>query len=399
MSLVPLRLKKNEERRLRAGHLWIYSNEVDVTQTPLRDLTPGQQVSIETHNGKFLGCAYVNPNSLICARLYSRRPDQPLDSRLLTERLQRALALRERVFDKPFYRLAYGESDGLPGLVVDRFGEHLSVQLNTAGMDVARDQVVDALNGLLRPASITLRNDSGARQMEGLPEVVETAAGNVPEQVLVEENGVRFHTSLTAGQKTGWFYDHRMNRSRMQRYARACRVLDVFAYVGGWGLQAAAAGAREVFFVESSAQAVEQIHANAALNGFDPATIATIEGDAFQVLKDLRTNREQFDLIVVDPPAFIRRKKDMKEGLNAYRRINEMAMQLLARDGVLVSASCSYPLGRLELTDILLKSARHLDRELQIVEHGHQGPDHPIHPAIIETEYLKSITTRIHWVD
>ncbi len=394
MELAPLYLKKNEERRLRNGHLWVYSNEVDTGRSPLVDFAPGQQVCLIANDGKPLGNGYVNPHSLICARLVSRSPAQLLDRSLLVHRLKVALSLRERLFDKPFYRLVYGESDSLPGLVVDRFGDVLVVQLNTAGMEAVKDEVLEALDKVLKPRAVLWRNDSSARELEGLGLLVEAALGEVPEGVEIEENATRFEVPLLTGQKTGWFYDHRVNRARVQQLARGMRVLDVFSYIGGWGIEAAVAGAKRVTCIDSSARALDQVERNAALNGV-AERVESIQGDAFEALKALRAEREQFDLVIVDPPAFIKRKKDVKKGVEAYRRLNQAAMQLLGKDGILVSASCSYHLQRDTLRDLLQQSSRHLDRSLQIIGQGHQGPDHPVHPAIPETDYIKCLVGRV----
>jgi len=394
MELAPLYLKKNEERRLRNGHLWVYSNEVDIARSPLADFAPGQQVRLTGNDGKAIGNGYVNPHSLICARLVSRSPDYLLDRSLLVHRLKVALSLRERLFDKPFYRLVYGESDALPGLVVDRFGDVLVAQLNTAGMEAVKGEVAEALDKVLKPRALLWRNDSSARALEGLESYVETALGEVPESIGIEENDTRFEVPLLTGQKTGWFYDHRMNRQRVQQLARGMRVLDVFSYIGGWGIEAASAGADKVVCVDSSARALDQVERNAALNGVGER-VESIQGDAFEALKALRADREQFDMVIVDPPAFIKRRKDVKKGVEAYRRINQAAMQLLGKDGILVSASCSWHLQRDTLRDLLHSASRHLDRSLQIIGQGHQGPDHPVHPAIPETDYIKCLIGRV----
>lgn len=392
--LPPLRLKKNEERRLKAGHLWVYSNEIDIAQTPLKDLEPGSTVSIEDNRGHVLGTGYVNPHSLISARLISRDPRYVLDQSLITHRLNIALSLREQCFSQPYYRLVHGEGDNLPGLVVDRFNDVVVVQITTAGMERHKQDVISALEKNLKPTAIVLRNDSPSRKTEELDTYVETVSGTLPESVMVEENGTRFEIDVLTGQKTGWFYDHRMNRARMQLYVSDKRVLDVFSYIGGWGLQAVTAGASEVMCVDASKNAIDRIHHNAELNNAGDK-LATVEGDAFEALKSLRQERERFDVVIVDPPAFIKRKKDFKEGVTAYRRINQMAMQVLNKGGYLISASCSYHLKREQLQDSILKASRHVDRNAQIVEQGHQGPDHPVHPAIPETDYLKSFTARI----
>jgi len=392
-TLAPLRLLKNEERRLRAGHLWAYSNEVDNQATPLKAFAPGQQVQLLAHNGKSLGNAYVNPNSLICARLVSRDPRYSLDRSLLIHRLNIALALRERLFATPFYRLAYGEADQLPGLVIDRYGDICVVQCTTAGMELVKAEILEALDKVLRPRGIVWRADSAVRKLEGL-ESYREVLGDVPEQVALEEHAVRFSLSLLDGQKTGWYFDQRMNRARLCNYVRGKRVLDVFSYVGAWGLQAAAAGADEVVCVDASATAIEQIHANAEANGLTERVVS-IQGDAFEALGQLRADQQKFDVVVLDPPAFIKRKKDAKAGEQAYHRLNQLGMQLLARDGILVSASCSQHLAESQLQQILLQTSRHLDRSLQVLERGHQAPDHPVHPAIPETAYLKALFARV----
>ncbi len=394
MKLAPLYLKKNEERRLRNGHLWVYSNEVDIGRSPLTGFEPGQQVAIVANDGKAIGNGYVNPHSLIAARLVSRATNQQLDRSLLVHRINIALSLRERLFDKPFYRLIYGESDGLPGLVVDRFGDVLVAQVNTAGMEAVLEEIAEALDKVLKPLAILWRNDTAARAQEGLESYVKPALGEVPETVTIEENGTRFEVPLLDGQKTGWFYDHRMNRARVQQMAKGLRVLDAFSYIGGWGIEAAVAGAKEVVCVDSSAKALDLVERNAVLNDVTDR-VSSIEGDAFEALKTLRAEREQFDLVIVDPPAFIKRKKDAKKGIEAYQRINTAAMQLLGKDGLLVSASCSFHLTPDSHRDLLLRSSRHLDRTLQLLEQGHQGPDHPVHPAIPETDYIKCLTSRV----
>lgn len=392
-ELAALRLKKHQERRLRAGHLWIYSNEIDTGHTPLSGFESGQPVRIEAANGKPLGTGYVNPHSLICARLVSRDPAHVLGKSLLVHRLNVALALRERLYAKPYYRLVHGEGDALPGLVVDRYGEVLVVQLTTAGMERARDAVIEALQKVIKPIAILLRNDSSIRALEGLGNYVEVI-GELPEQIDLEENGLRFRVSAQSGQKTGWFYDQRENRARLLRYVKGMRVLDLFSYVGGWGIQAAAAGASEVLCVDASQDALTQVAVNAELNNVQ-ARVRTQKGDAFDVLRELREAREHFDVIVLDPPAFIKRKKAAKAGVEAYQRINQQAMQVLSKDGILVSASCSYHLEASALQQVVLAASRHVDRSLQILERGRQSADHPMHPAIPETEYLKALYCRV----
>jgi 23S rRNA (cytosine1962-C5)-methyltransferase len=393
-SLPIVSLKKGEDRRLRAGHTWIFSNEIDTARNALAGFSPGQAVLLHDHAGRPLGTGYINPHTLICARLVSRDPQYTLNRSLLVHRLQVALALRDRLFAQPYYRLVYGDSDGLPGLVIDRYGAVLVGQISTAGMEILKEEIVAAVTKVLNPAGFVWRNDGSARALEGLQSYTEVVIGSPGEHLEVSENGCHFRVPALAGQKTGWFFDHRINRQRMTCYVARKRVLDLFSYAGAWGIQAARAGAQDVLCVDASSAALAAVVDNAAGNGV-AERVRIREGDAFEVLKQLRLEREHFDVVIVDPPAFVRRKKDLDSGIEAYRRLNQAAMQLVAKDGILISASCSSHLARDTLRGLLLNSSRHLDRFLQVVEQGHQGPDHPIHPAIPETEYLKAFFCRL----
>jgi len=393
-TLPPLWLKQGEDRRLRAGHLWIFSNEVDTERSPLKAFSPGQGVEIRDSADRPIGCGYVNPHSLICARLISRDRQHPLSESLLVHRLNVALSLRERLYAEPYYRLAYGESDGLPGLVVDRFGDTCVVQINTAGMEQAKPAIANALRRVVKARHILVRADSSMRALEGLPQYIAWEGDPGPDTLDVRENEGHFQAPALSGQKTGWFYDHRANRARLQALVRGLRVLDVFSYVGAWSVQAALAGAAEVHAIDSSAAALGFARRNAELNGVSDKLVLH-EGDAFEQLRKLREAREHFDVVIVDPPAFIKRRKDYRQGLKGYQQINQLAMQLLAKDGLLVSASCSSHLTEEDFIRTLLGSARHLDRSAQIIEFGQQAPDHPVHPAIPETRYLKCAFVRV----
>lgn len=394
MEIAVLRLKPNQDRRLRAGHLWIYSNEVDSRATPLKSFGVGEPVVVQNAKGKFLGHAYVNPNSLICARLVSRDPGHPLGQSLIVHRLNIALALRERYYPRPYHRLVFGEADGLPGLVVDRYGEHLVVQLTTAGMEAMREDLLAALLKVLKPASVLWRNDSSIRELEGLERYIEVAHGEVPERVEVYEGDCHFQVSPTEGQKTGWFFDQAANRDRLMPQVAGKKVLDVCSYVGAWGVRAAVAGASSATCVDVSKAALGHVEANARLNAVADK-VETMRADAFDALKQLKASGRKFDVVVLDPPAFIKRKKDLKEGTLAYRRLNEAAMGLLEKDGLLVTASCSFHMDRDKLLRTVQQAGRHADRHLQLLQVGQQGPDHPVHPAILETAYLKAFYLRV----
>lgn len=389
-ALPEIRLKPQEDRRLRAGHLWVYSNEIDTRSTPLKSLDPGAIVRLVSHREQFLGYAGVNPHGLIAARILSRDADRRPGRALIRRRLKTALAMRERLYPGGYYRLLFGESDGLPGLVADRFGDYVVLQAATAAMEGLKGHVVDAVVKELDPKGVLWRNDGGARDMESLPRYVEVAAGDVPAMVAVREGDLEFEAPLHEGQKTGWFYDQRDNRARFARYP-AESVLDVFSYTGAWGLGASQRGARSSF-VDSSAQALDWVKAAGSRSG---VPTETFNGNAFDVLRALRDDGRKFDAVVVDPPAFIKRKKDYRQGLAAYQRINQLAMLLLEKDGWLVSCSCSHHLTEADLLAALQRAARHVGRFAQVLEIGGQSADHPVHPAIPETRYLKAVFCRL----
>lgn len=393
-ELQSLVLKPGADRRLKRGHLWVYSNEVDSSASSLKQFAAGEQVAVKNNQGKTLGTAMVSPDNLICARIVSRDVRYPMNKSLLVHRIKQALSLRDRVYPQPCYRLIYGDSDLLPGLVVDRFADYLVVQISSAGMESLKNDIVEALQQCLKPSAVLLRNDHSARSLENLPSYVE-AIGDVPEAVELVENGVKFVAPIAEGQKTGWFYDHRENRAMMQRMVAGKRVLDVFSYIGGWGVQAAVAGASQVICVDASASALEWVGENAALNGVEEQ-MSGLHGKAIDVMKQLIADGERFDVVVADPPAFIKRKKDQKSGEAAYRHINELCIRLLSRDGILVSGSCSMHMAREQLNEVVRGAARHLDRQAQLLFQGGQGADHPVHPAIPETEYLKAVFSRIY---
>jgi len=394
MKTKNLRLKKQEHRRIRAGHPWIFSNEINTAITPLKSFQPGDQVIVEAHDETALGAAYVNPHSLICARLYSTDPKQLLDLNFFIEKINLALAVRTQLFSAPYYRLIFGESDQIPGLVIDRFGEHLTVQINTAGMERCKELIVQALLSCIpETQSILFKNDSSIRTQEGLVSEVIAAYGEPPETVTIEENNARFIAPLMSGQKTGWFYDHRQNRLRLQDYVKNRHVLDVFSYVGAWGIQAALYGAASVEFVDSSQQAINAVKENVKLNQLT-TRLTTVCEDAFVVLKEYVQKRQTFNVIILDPPAFVKKAKDKAEGLLAYHRINELALKMLTPGGILISCSCSMQVSMQDLIDILQRISAKNQIPIQLLERGHQGPDHPLHLAIPETDYLKALFIR-----
>ncbi|MCG8381633.1 MAG: class I SAM-dependent rRNA methyltransferase [Gammaproteobacteria bacterium] len=389
----PIYLKKGEEKRILAGHLWVFSNEVDTGRSPLKEFAPGEHVALYTHRDRFLGMAYINPHSLICARIYAYTR-RPLDRSLLAERISSALKLRASLYTKPYYRLINSEGDFLPGLVVDRYGETLSIQINTAGMEAVKADLLDTLQNIKGVTGMLIQNDNAMRSLEQLTAEGEETHGEVPEEWSVYEGEARFRIIHKQGQKTGWFYDQRTNRERFKHYAINQRVLDVCSYAGGWSISALLAGARTVTAIDASQPAIDMATQNARLNGVNER-FESICGKAFDALEQLLQEKRQFDVIVTDPPAFIKRKKDFRSGLRGYEKLAQQASRLLAPEGILVSCSCSQHLPSSALQRVVQSTAHAQKRFAQVLEYGHQAPDHPMHPAMPETAYLKAIFSRL----
>ena len=388
-----LKLKRGEDRRIRSGHLWIFSNEIDTAVTPLAGFTAGARARVVSDRDQFLGYAYVNPHALICARIMGHDAAHPIDRTLLEQRLKVALALRERLAKTPHYRLVFGESDQLPGLVLDRYGDVVVGQIATAGMESLKADVEAAVRTVVNPAALFWKNDSGARDLEHLAQSTEVAFGTVPAEIDIVESGLHFRAPLAEGQKTGWFYDQTANRQRLIRYLPpGARVLDVCSYVGGWAVTALRNGASTARCVDSSQLSLDFAQRNAAENS---VALETVRDDAFDALKALHAQGARFDVVILDPPAFIKRKKDIPQGQAAYRKLNQLALDLIDGDGLLVSCSCSYHLAAEDLVTAIQAGARHSGRFVQILESGGQSPDHPVHPAIPETRYLKAFFCRV----
>jgi len=386
-----LRLIANADRRLRLGHLWIFSNEVDVGRTPLDAFAPGELASVVDAAGHPVGTAYVNPRALICARILASDAAADIDARWFSQRLRRALALRERIYSTWFYRAVYGESDGLPGLVIDRYGEVLVLQLNTAGMVALRDDLLLAVREVFQPRGMVLTTPEPVRALEGL-EPLDEDVDHVPEEVAIDEGDLRFIAPLRGGQKTGFYYDQRDNRARLARYVRGARVLDLYSYIGTWGVSALAAGAREALCIDSSAFALSFARRNGAEN---QVRVEVEEEDALAALERLAREKRRFDVVILDPPALVKRKKDLAAGLSQYERLNEAAMRTIADDGFLITSSCSHHVDGEKLRSTVLRAGKKASRRVQLLErHGH-APDHPVHPAMPETEYLKTLFCRI----
>jgi 23S rRNA (cytosine1962-C5)-methyltransferase len=386
-------LRRHEDRRIRGGHAWVFSNEIDTAATPLAGVAPGAAVRLLDHRHQFLAHALVNPHALICARVVSTDEQLPFGPELLQQRLARAMFLRERFVGGAHYRLVYGESDGLPGLVVDRYGDLLVGQIATLAMDQRCREIEQALLRIPGVRMLVWKNDGGARDLESLPHEVRAVGGELPLSVQVIEAGLSFEAPLEGGQKTGWFYDQWANRAQLRQFMKpGVRVLDVCSYVGGWAVSAMAAGAANALCVDSSQAALESAVANAGRNG---VTVDVRRGDAFDVLEALHAEGRQFDVLVVDPPAFIKRRKDVPKGEAAYRKLNQLALKVAADEALLVSCSCSWHLSAEVLPGLLQAAALHAGCELRLIAQGGQSPDHPVHPAMPETRYLKALFARV----
>jgi 23S rRNA (cytosine1962-C5)-methyltransferase len=382
-----LHLLPNQGRRLRAGAPWVFSNEIAM-RSEYRKLEPGGLVRLEGGDGTRFGTFIFNPRSLIAARLLDRDPEVMIDTAWLRARLNPAIELRNRLCDSPFHRLAHAEADGLPGLVIDRYGDVAVLAANTAGMDRLTPLIVQALRERLPLRAIVARNDTAARRQEGLEETIVLLHGSDATAV-VEEGGVRFPVDLLGGQKTGWFFDQRPNRDRIAALAQGARVLDVFCHTGAFGLRCVAAGATSATLVDSSATALAQATTAAMLHGWSDRIVAQ-RGDAFDSMTALAASAERFDIVVCDPPAFARSRKDAEAGLRAYGRMTRLAAPLVVPGGFLFVASCSHHAPLDAWAAQIAWGLHRARREARILATTGAGADHPVHPHLPESAYLKA---------
>lgn len=387
-----VKLLPGRHKRLRTGHPWIFSNEIAKREGPA--IEPGTAVTIVGDNGETYGTALFNPHSLVAGRLIGRSGDLAPDDAFFTARLARAAALRDRLFDEPFYRLVHAEADGLPGLIIDRYGDAAVVQCNSAGMDMRRDAIIRALDSAIGPKTVILRNDSPSRVQEGLPLEVAAVRGDGAAPVSLRENGAAFSTSPAQGQKTGWFYDQRDNRAFVAALAQGGRLIDFYSYGGGFAIQALLAGASEAVLVDRSANALEAAAQSAALNGV-AARCQFVKQDAFGEMGRLAAEKAHFDIVVADPPAFVKSKKDLRRGGRAYRKMTRQAATLVAPGGILFVASCSHNVAPETFGDLVKQGLGDAGRAGRILRAAGAGPDHPVHPALPETAYLKSLTLQL----
>jgi 23S rRNA (cytosine1962-C5)-methyltransferase len=383
-------LLPGRHRRAEGGHPWIYSNEVRI-DAAAKALVPGALVTLRRADDSVLGVAMFNPHTLLAARLLDRDAARPIGRRFFARRLERALRLRERLFDGPYYRLAHAEADGLPGLVVDRFGPFLVVQSNAAGMARFETTVLAVLGDLLSPEAIVLRNDSPVRALEGLAAETRVVAGGLDGPVTLYESGALFRADLLAGQKTGWFFDQRDNRRFIAALARGARILDLYCFTGGFAVQAARAGAAAVIGIDRSEPALKLAVEAASLNGV--AEICSFQrGEAFAEAARLAAAGERFGIVIADPPAFAKSRREVPAGLRGYRKLARLAASLTAPGGILFLASCSFHVGNTEFADAVRRGLGDAGRSARFLRFAGADADHPIHPALPETAYLKTLT-------
>jgi 23S rRNA (cytosine1962-C5)-methyltransferase len=383
-----IRLQPSRHKRVQHGHPWVYSNEIHMDNTA-KAIPPGTVVRVVTHDGAPLGTATFNPHTLICTRMLARDPGAEIDKAFLADRLRRALGLREKLFDRPYYRLVHAEADGLPALIVDRFGDVVVMQANSAGMDRLTPILLEALDEVLAPKAVVLRNDSPSRGLEGLATGVRVASGSLDGPVRLEENGAAFFADPGAGQKTGWFYDQRDNRAAIAALARGADVIDFYSYNGGFAVQCAKAGAKSVIAVDRSEAALANGRAAAEANGVG-AVCEFRRADAFEELERLAAAGAKFGVVIADPPAFVKSKKDLQAGTRAYRKMTRLAASITAPGGFLLVASCSH---NVDVPLFAEQVARGLDdarRTGRILRTGGAAADHPVHPHLPETAYLKA---------
>lgn len=386
-------LQHGRDRRIVEGHPWAYSNEVRM-DAETKALQPGTVATLHRVDGKPMGVGSFNPHALISFRVFDRDPRAAIDEGFFVRRLKRALDLRGRLFDRPFYRLIHAEADALPGLIADLFGDVVVVQANTAGMEVLTPVLLAALDEALAPEAVVLRNDSRMRASEGLGSEVRIAKGDVGETIEVQEGDLVFAADVVSGQKTGWYFDQRENRAFVAPLAAGGRMLDVYCHSGGFAVAAAHRGAIEVIGVDSSEAALDLARRAAETNRVDH--ICRFDrADVFDGLERMAQAGERFRVVVADPPPFVKSRKELGSGLRGYRKLARLAATLVEPGGFLFVASCSHNVEPGPFAAEVVKGLAGAGRTGRIVRSAGAGPDHPIHTHLPETAYLKSLLVHV----
>lgn len=379
-------LRRNKDKNLRRGYPWVFSNQIeDISGDP----QSGDIVEIVGADGTVFGQGIYHAESLIAVRFLTSDASRSIDASFFRERLERALAYRRQVYgDATHYRLVYGESDGMPGTIVDRYNDVLTWSTLSFGMAQRRDEILDILDDLLSPTAIVERNDAALREKDNLEANVGVVRGSYEGPVEIVEEDVRFRVDVLGGPKTGFFIDQRLNRQFLRRFAKGRKVLDVFCADGGFGLHAAAAGAESVHLLDSSGTALERARQNAELNGL-LEKVTFDEADALDRLGGLVREDATYDLIILDPPAFAKSRRQVEQATKAYQRINITALQMLRPGGILATSSCSQAVSEEDFVKILDYSVRRSGSNVRTLHRGYPSPDHPVLPTMPETHYLK----------
>ena len=389
-KLPRIRLNPGAHKRLKTGHPWIYSNEV-VMDGVAKSLPPGSVITVEDAGGAPLATAHFNPKPLISGRILESKPDVVINAEWYATRLGAALKLRQKISSENYYRWVHAEGDNLPGLIVDRFGDVVVLQPNTAGMDRAVPDIVTAIQKLIAPKAIVVRGDSSFRSLEGLDDATRVMLGEVSGPIEVRESGHTFFADLMGGQKTGWFFDQRENRAFVATFAKSASVLDLYTHTGGFAVSCAAAGAKSAVGVDGSALALEMATKAAAANKL--SHICTFQrADVFDFLTAAMQRRDKFDVVVADPPAFVKSRKDLKPGLQGYRKLARMCAAVTAPGGVLFIASCSHNAPLNDFTEAVIRGISDASRSGRILKTSGAGVDHPAHLQLPESAYLKALT-------
>ncbi|HEY8949879.1 MAG TPA: class I SAM-dependent rRNA methyltransferase [Rhizomicrobium sp.] len=382
-----IKLRPKEGRRVRAGAPWIFSNEI-VMDAAAKALASGSIVNVQGDDGVAFGTGYFNPASLIAVRLLDPKPDAKIDAEFFTAALKRALARREALYDAPYYRLVHAEGDGLPGLAIDRFADLCSVQVTTAGMEKLTPVLLEGLDTVIAPKTVVLRNDTPSRALEGLDSYVRAAKGDMPERISLIENGVRYFADIGGGQKTGWYFDQRDNHAFMAKLAGGRTILDAYCYAGGFGVAAAKSGAKEVTGIDSSQGALDLAQESAAANGVNAHFV---KADVFEELERIAAANERFDVVIADPPPFVKSRKDLEPGAKAYRKLARLAASIVAPNGYLLLASCSHNIGPDRFALECAIGISRANRRAALIHQSGAGADHPVHQMLPETAYLKAL--------
>jgi 23S rRNA (cytosine1962-C5)-methyltransferase len=384
-----LRVNPKQAARLKSGVPWVYSNEI-VMDRATKTLAPGSLVDVTGEQGNSFGTATLNPHSLIAARILSPDRTASIDKGFFAQRFETARRLRDALMSTPFYRLIHAEADGCPGLVIDRFDDVFVAQSGTAGMDSLEIHWLAALTDMFAPRAIFIKNDAPARAHEGLADDVRCAFGDETARVTVEEGGVIHHFAPTAAQKTGWYFDQRDNREFLVRLSGDKSVLDAFSYTGALALAAARHGAKRALMLDSSAPALEQAMMTARKNHL-PDTIEARRCDAMIELEAMGPQGERFDIVSCDPPPFVRARKDLEAGARGYRKLARLCAELVSPGGLLCIASCSHAISAERFQQECAIGIHRTGRQARLIRVSGAGPDHPVHPMLPETAYLKSL--------